>query len=433
VAATDAMDQKASFSGYGFKCVDISAPGVSMFSTSYYYPEKFINNYYFDKYYDGYWSGTSMAVPIISGAFALLEQYNPNLSRKELVALILNSADNINRLNPDYLSKLGKGRINIANSAIGAKSILYRNKIGILFTKYLNGDGKIYYIDEKGENKQEIAIYDKITKNSINITAGDVDSDGKDEIITVASTGGLSNVKILNANGQLLNQFFAYDKKFLGGVNIAAGDVNGDGKDEIIVAPVTNGGPHIKIFNINGGLISQFFAYDKNFRGGVNLAAGDIDGDGKDEIVTGPGVGGGPHVRVFRSDGSVLMQFFAYDQKFRDGINIAVGDIDNIGIRNNNAEIIVSPSENNNSNIKIFNNHAKLLYQFSAFHKKFKGGVYIATLDVNYDGSDEIIASAGSTGSPHIRIFDKKGNVLQSFYAMETDYLGGIKISKIKF
>ncbi len=55
VAATDALDQKAPFSSYGSRCVDISAPGVSIFSTTVYSPEHNANGTTFNKYYDGYW------------------------------------------------------------------------------------------------------------------------------------------------------------------------------------------------------------------------------------------------------------------------------------------------------------------------------------------------------------------------------------------
>jgi len=70
----------------------------------------------------------------------------------------------------------------------------------------------------------------------------------------------------------------------------------------------------------------NFFAYDKNFRGGVNVAAGDINGDGKDEIITGAGPGGGPHVRIFNHDGQVISSFFAYSEDFKDGVSVGFSE-----------------------------------------------------------------------------------------------------------
>ena len=70
-------------------------------------------------------------------------------------------------------------------------------------------------------------------------------------------------------------------------------DLDGDGTQEIITAAGIGGGPHIRVFNKDGRpLIGGFFAYDKNFRGGVSLAVGDIDGDGQEKLLPlGSGVG----------------------------------------------------------------------------------------------------------------------------------------------
>ena len=113
VAATDALDQKAPFSSYGFDCIDITAPGISFFNTITYGG----NAQAVNPNYDGYWSGTSMAAPVVSGVMALVAQVNPDLSRSEIVNLVLGSANNISLLNPTYLGQLGHGRVN-ANQAV---------------------------------------------------------------------------------------------------------------------------------------------------------------------------------------------------------------------------------------------------------------------------------------------------------------------------
>jgi uncharacterized protein YvpB len=102
------------------------------------------------------------------------------------------------------------------------------------------------------------------------------------------------------------------------------GDINSDVRNEIIVAPGAGGGPIVRIFNFDGRLLGQFYAYNPGFRGGVNLAAGDVNSDGRDEIVTGAGPGGGPHVRVFNERGEVLNQWFAYSQWLKSGVLVDV-------------------------------------------------------------------------------------------------------------
>ena len=82
--------------------------------------------------------------------------------------------------------------------------------------------------------------------------------------------------------------------------------------------------PEVKIFNSSGEEIIKFMAYAESFRGGVNVTVGDINSDGKDEIITGPASAGGPQVRIFNEKGKALWQFFAMDKKLRGGINLTV-------------------------------------------------------------------------------------------------------------
>ncbi|KKR21795.1 MAG: peptidase S8 and S53, subtilisin, kexin, sedolisin [Parcubacteria group bacterium GW2011_GWE2_39_37] len=428
VAATDAMDQKTFFSSYGLKCVDISAPGVSMFSTVIYSPKHMLNNRPLEKYYDGYWSGTSVATPIISGALALIEATNPKFTRKQVIANLLNHADNINRLNPNYLNQLGSGRLNLEASLTNAKLQLEKTNPALLLAPATNSN-LIKITDQNGNLNKEFPITN--FKNGISVVSGDMNYDGEADIIAGTGKGSEPQVRYYDQKGQLLKQFNAYNKSFRGGVNVAIGDVDGDGKPEIITGPGPGGGPHVKVFTRDGKVKGQFFAFNKNFQGGVDIAVGDVDGDGKAEIIAGAGPGGIPQVRIFSGTGKLKGQFLAYDSKFRGGVNVAIGDTIGGALRKK-GQIITAPGWGNIPEIKIFNDHAVLLKKFLAYDKSFRGGVNISTADTDKDGLDEIITGAGPGGTPHVRIFESDGKLLNSFFGLANDYRGGIKVDIIE-
>src|SRR4051812_22842748 len=56
----------------------------------------------------------------------------------------------------------------------------------------------------------------------------------------------------------------------------------------------------VSIFQASNGVpIFTFSPYGTGFQGGVRVAVGDVNGDGESDVVTAPGPGGGPNVKVF--------------------------------------------------------------------------------------------------------------------------------------
>ncbi len=427
VSATDPIDQKAKFSSYGSNCVDIASPGVSIFSTTVFAPQYVTPAFSFNKKYDGFWSGTSMATPMVSGAAALVMSANPRLGAKGVKDILLRNADDINRLNANYSGKLGNGRLNVDLSVSSAAQMISAKKEHLAIAPISIKDADIKLLKLSGEESGRIRAFENF-QGGVNLAAGDLYGDGNEQIIAGSGIGGSPLVKVFKRDGTLLYQFLAYDKNFRGGVNVAAGDVNGDGRDEIITGMGIGSGPQVRVYKRDGTLLNQFLAYDKNFRGGVNVAAGDVGGDGTDEIITGPGVGGGPHVRIFKRDGKVVGQFFAFNKSRRYGVKVSAGYFAS-GASGNRAEIAVAEGRGGDPTVKMYKPDGKLTIAFSVFDKKFNGGVNLTVADFNNDGFDEIAAAAGPGGAPQVRIFLRTGQLINSFYALEEGYSGGITIS----
>ena len=161
--------------------------------------------------------------------------------------------------------------------------------------------------------------YSKNMKSGVNLVAADLDGDRKDEVVVIPEAGSPSNIKIFGLRkGKmklLTPQITAWSKKFLGGGNLAAADLNGDGKEEVLVSIASRGGPQIKILGINrlgrySFIRPGFFAFDKDMKKGIDIAALDINGDGSDEIVASVAGDGKPLIRIFTADGSKKLKEF---------------------------------------------------------------------------------------------------------------------------
>src|ERR671931_485851 len=72
------------------------------------------------------------------------------------------------------------------------------------------------------------------------------------------------------------------------------------------------GEPRVKVFDRTGTQLASFLAFDPSFHGGVRVAAGDLDGDGKAEIVVGTGPGDPATVRVFTGSGTLLRTIYPF-------------------------------------------------------------------------------------------------------------------------
>jgi hypothetical protein len=156
-------------------------------------------------------------------------------------------------------------------------------------------------------------IEDPNFRGGARTAVGDIDGNGFGDLIVAAGFGG--GPRVAGYKGESLAtgkpvkvfaDFFAFEQTLRNGVFIAAADVNGDGFADLIAGGGPGGGPRVTIFqgvNLKTDstlvMMANFFAGDETNRGGVRLAARDLDGDGRADVITGPGPAGGSLVKVY--------------------------------------------------------------------------------------------------------------------------------------
>ncbi len=424
VASLDNQRHLASFSNYG-NCVDLAAPGVGIFSTLY----KTDKKSKFNHLYGGYWSGTSVSAPQVSGLAALIKSFKPDLNLAELKEVLLNSAVNIDYLNKHYIGKLGHGEIDAQRALLAAQSKV--TKIEHTFDDLVigagEGGGPHVRVYTHNKLKAQFFALAKWRRHGIKVYTHDFNHDGRTEIIAYANRGSQPIIKIYDLLGNLKNQFYAFDKKMLAGLNLAVGDLRHQFKSNIVVVP-ESGPPLIKIFSSNGKLESSFYAFNKFYKGGLNVAVGDVNHDGFDEIIVATGRDAPATVKIFNYRGQLISQFMPYGTNYMSGVTLSTGDIDGDGL----VDIITGTRVGGGPQVRIFSWRGHLKGQFFAYQKKFRGGVNVACGDLNGDGVDEIITGAGPGGGPHVRIFNSAGKVIAQFFGYQKNFHGGVYVASGK-
>jgi hypothetical protein len=278
------------------------------------------------------------------------------------------------------------------------------------------------------------------------VASGDVDGDGTTEIITGAGPGGGPHVRIWRgpAGGPVseVAGFLAYHPLFTGGVFVAACDVDGDGKADVATAAGAGGGPHVRVWRVVGGSSSElggFFAESPGFTGGVSVGCADVDGDGKGEIVTGVGPGGQPFVRVWKRapDGSFaqLAGFLGYGPGFAGGVWVGAGDVDGDG----NAEVITGAGAGGGPHVRVWriasDGTVSEKAGFFAYTPAFTGGVRVAAGNADLDAFAEVLTGAGPGGGPHVGIWKLTGGSvleLPGFFPYPPAFTGGVFVGGVQ-
>ncbi len=273
--------------------------------------------------------------------------------------------------------------------------------------------------------EMSINAYEPTYRKSIRVATGDINGDGYDDIITSTITGN-GRVRVFDGRtGAPMTGAFAelaaFPEAGARGAYVASGDVNGDGRDDIVVGSgyKAKGSAKVRVFSgLDGSVLSTNEPFGTKFRGGVRVAVGDGDGGfdnrsivprgsiitrGVAEIIASQGFGGNRVVVTSGISNTVLKDFTVGGASYKGGVFVAAAaDLTGDGI----VDFIVG-RDRGRTVVETFNGATgALLSTITPFAANYKLGARVAAADINLDGIADIIVGSGGRNAGSVKFFD---------------------------
>jgi len=262
----------------------------------------------------------------------------------------------------------------------------------------------------------------------VRAATADVNADGTPDTVLVTGPGTPLRVAVISGRDNatvLLAPFDPFGGDFAGGGFVAAADFDRDGRAEFVVTPDDGGGARVAIFSLLPAGITRradYLTLDPDFRGGLRVAAGNVNLDGTPDLVVTAGFGGGPRVtvldgrRVFTTTGSVaadklVNDFFVFDAGLRNGMYVAVGDVNGDGF----GDLIFGAGPGGGPEVKVVSGQNLLILGapaavaaplsdfFAGGSAADRSGVRVAAVDADGDARADV--AVGLASPPRARVY----------------------------
>lgn len=278
---------------------------------------------------------------------------------------------------------------------------------------------------------RELTPFAAIFRGGVRVATGDVTGDGVPDVIVVPGKGAAPQVQVfdgvtLTRLTTAVGNFSATIATDRNGLFVAAGDVNGDGRADIIVGLGTTAA-NVKVFNgATGALLFNLTSFPVGFAGPVAVAAGDVNGDGRaDIIVSSTATTANRFVRIFNGQtGTLLRDIAVHTSSITGGIFVAAADLNGDG----RAEIITGLQRSNVASISIYDGTTGVLSRtITPFEATTRGTPRVSAVDTDSDGRPEILSTLGTGNPPAIRRHNGlTGAQIDEFFMFETTLRSGL-------
>lgn len=293
VGSLNANDQWASYSNYGATSVDIAAYGTAIYSTD------------IKKGYD-YDFGTSFAAPFVTGTAALMLSYRPDLDAATIKEIILRTGTKTAALNGKVATS------SILNTYNAVYEVCKNSPPAKALVGDVNGDGRTDLVSignhdsqkhgyvylqlatsSSGYGTAKCVFNGKVVNYNDDLWLEDINGDGRDDLICRVGEGqwdtGYIYAALSTGTGFTFWSYFSNGRVVSPYDEILFGDVNGDGKQDIICRGAVNQYDYGYIYTaLSSGKGFSFWSFKsskKVVNHGDRLWAADVNGDKKDDII----------------------------------------------------------------------------------------------------------------------------------------------------
>ncbi len=285
------------------------------------------------------------------------------------------------------------------------------------------GGGLARLFDDFGTEVLSLRPFGDDFAGGVRVATGDFTGDGVPDLIVGTGPGGPTRVLVIDGKtGATVLDVKPFEESFTGGVFVAAGDTNRDGKAEVVVTPDQGGGPVVAMYAAGRGEVARFYGIeDIGFRGGARPAMADLDGDGAADLIVAAGFGGGPRVAGYRGETltsgrpvRLFADFFVFEQGLRNGVYVTAGDLNGDGA----AELIVGGGPGGGPRVLALDGRSLTQGRTSTVADFFSGdvngrdGVRVAVADLDLDKDVDVLVGSAKPGADGFRVRGYKASDL---------------------